>query len=80
MCATAFLLSSTQVVPDVEQFPGHIACDAETKSEVVVPLVFQGRPIGVLDLDCTILEGFDEDDRRGLEKLAKLIVDSCDWW
>lgn len=87
MCATAFLQRRTQLVPDVEKFPGHIACDGETKSEVVVPLVLHSEQttagddvvLGVLDLDCLALEGFDEEDRKGLEKIAELVVRACDW-
>ncbi|KAJ8483523.1 hypothetical protein ONZ51_g4638 [Trametes cubensis] len=62
---------------------GHIACDGETKSEVVCPLLLtvdgEERAIGVLDLDCLALAGFDEQDQAGLEKIARLVVDACDW-
>lgn len=72
------------LVPDVDAYPGHIACDGETKSEIVCPLIVR-RPgledivVGVLDLDCLALAGFNEDDRKGLEKIAELVVNSCDW-
>lgn len=64
----------------MDEYPGHIACDGETKSEIVIPLVLQnGERVGVLDLDCLALSGFDEQNREGLEKIASLIVDSSDW-
>lgn len=67
-------------MPNVDEYPGHIACDGETKSEVVIPLVIgNGETIGVLDLDCLALNGFTDQDKEGLEKIAKLIVDSSDW-
>ena len=85
MCGTAALTQTTQVVSDVEKFPGHIACDGETKSEIVVPILqkradskVDGKPkvIGVIDLDCLQLNGFDEVDKEYLEKLADLISES----
>ena len=73
----------TVVVPDVEAYPGHIACDGETKSEIVCPLLLehdgQVTVLGVLDLDCLALNGFEEEDSIGLEKIAKLVVSSSDW-
>ncbi|ODV87051.1 hypothetical protein CANARDRAFT_5610 [[Candida] arabinofermentans NRRL YB-2248] len=80
VCGVAADKLQTQVVPDVELYPGHIACDGETKSEIVVPLVdSNGKVKGVLDIDCLAHEGFDEFDKEMLEKLAKMIVKSCDW-
>ncbi|KAA1471807.1 GAF domain-like protein [Dentipellis sp. KUC8613] len=83
VCADAFLSGKTLLVPDVNAYPGHIACDGETNSEVVVPLVLglgdkQVR-LGVLDLDCLALGGFTEEDKAGLEKIAQLLVTTCDW-
>lgn len=73
----------TIVVPDVEAYPGHITCDKQTKSEIVCPLILRssGKEVGlgIFDLDCLVQAGFDEDDRTGLEKIAQLIVDACDW-
>jgi len=70
-------------VPEVDLYPGHIACDGDTKSEIVCPLVLlEGETevvIGVLDLDCLASHGFDEDDRIGLENIAAFIVQACDW-
>lgn len=83
VCGTAALKAETQVVPNVEQWPGHIACDGQTKSEIVVPIVVRNgqneKVVGVIDLDCEDLEGFDDLDREWLEKLAELLVRSCDW-
>ncbi|KAK7005983.1 GAF domain-containing protein [Favolaschia claudopus] len=84
VCADSFLQRRTVVVPDVETYPGHIACDGETRSEVVCPLILSsgehdGRVLGVLDLDCLAVEGFDDEDKAGLEKIAQLLVKACDW-
>ena len=67
VCGTAAATDTTQLVPDVHTFPGHIACDAASRSEVVVPIHEQGAIAGVLDLDSTVLARFDEDDAQGLE-------------
>jgi GAF domain-containing protein len=73
VCGTAAARRETVLVPDVHQFPGHIACDANSKSEIVVP-VFDGANelIAVLDVDSDRLDAFDEDDRAGLEKIVAL--------
>jgi len=74
VCGTAAAKRETIIVPDVNAFPGHIACDAASQSEVVVPLIAAGRLLGVLDLDSARLARFDELDARGLERLAALFV------
>jgi GAF domain-containing protein len=74
VCGTAASQRKTIVVPDVHAFPGHIACDAASNSEIVVPLIARGELLGVLDLDSPQLARFDEDDRRGLEQLAAILV------
>ena len=71
VCGTAAVKRETIIVPDVNAFPGHIACDSASQSEVVVPLIAAGRLVGVLDLDSTRLARFDELDARGLERLAQ---------
>src|SRR6185437_640638 len=76
VCGTAAALRTTQLVPDVHAFPGHIACDAASRSEIVIPLVKNGNLLGVLDLDSPSLARFDEADRRGLERLAAVFVAS----
>lgn len=74
VCGTAAAKRETIVVPDVHAFPGHIACDVASRSEIVVPLVRGGDVIGVLDLDAPIPNRFDDEDRKGLEALAALWV------
>ena len=76
VCGTAAATRITQVVPDVEAFPGHIACDSASRSEVVVPLFKGEQLIGVFDIDSPVLDRFDADDARGLEALAHVFVDS----
>ena len=70
VCGTAAALRETQVVENVHEFAGHIACDSASSSEIVVPLVHEGYAIGVLDIDSPIYGRFDEEDRAGLEQLA----------
>jgi len=74
VCGTAAARRTTLVVPDVHAFPGHIACDAASNSEVVVPILDGDRLLGVLDLDSPIPGRFDEVDARGLEALARVYV------
>jgi L-methionine (R)-S-oxide reductase len=73
VCGAAAASGQTQLVPDVHAFPGHIACDAASQSEIVVPLVKEGRVFAVLDLDSPSLNRFDLGDAEGLESIAKLI-------
>ena len=76
VCGAAARTRQTQRVADVEAFPGHIACDAASRSELVVPLVKGDRLIGVLDLDSPRVDRFDEDDQRGIEALAHAFLES----
>lgn len=78
VCGTAAQERRTIVVPDVHAFPGHIACDSASASEVVVPLVHGGRVIGVLDLDSPKPGRFDGEDARALEALAAAFLASTD--
>lgn len=75
VCGTAALQQKTQWVPDVEQFPGHIACSSLSKSEIVVPLVAQGKTQLVLDVDSDVLDDFTEADVRHLERIVQLLGD-----
>lgn len=75
VCGTAAGEGKTQLVEDVHAFPGHIACDAASRSEVVVPVIRDGRVIAVIDLDSPDPARFSEDDARGLEALAALLSD-----
>jgi GAF domain-containing protein len=73
VCGTAAQTRQTLIVPDVNQFPGHIACDPNSKSEIVVPVfASDGKLIGVLDVDADRLDAFDDEDQRGLEKIVAL--------
>ena len=74
VCGTAAATRETQLVADVHAFPGHIACDADSRSELVVPLIRDGTVIGVLDLDSPRPGRFDADDRAGLETAAALLL------
>lgn len=74
VCGTAAAQHKTIVVPDVEKFPGHIACDAASRSEIVVPLLAENQLIGVLDLDSPHLNRFDAQDQAGLEHFCRTLV------
>jgi GAF domain-containing protein len=78
VCGTAAARRQTVVVEDVHAFPGHIACDAASRSEVVVPLLAAGSLVGVLDLDSPDRARFDDEDRAGLEEVARLYVEASD--
>ena len=75
VCGIAAASRQTLVVPDVHQFPGHIACDSASNSEIVVPIINQGRLLGVLDLDSPKFSRFDSDDAAGLERLVSVFVE-----
>ena len=74
VCGTAAANRETIVVPDVHEFPGHIACDSASNSEIVVPLIRNGVVIGVLDIDSPNLDRFQPDDRIGCEAVASLFI------
>jgi len=77
VCGTAAQTGQTQVVRDVDAFPGHIACDSASRSEIVVPLAAaDGTLLGVFDVDSPVLARFDEDDRAGMEALVGVYLDS----
>jgi L-methionine (R)-S-oxide reductase len=80
VCGSAAARGVSIVVPDVHEFPGHIACDPESRSELVVPLLSEGRVVGVLDLDSPHPGRFDDADRAGCERLvAILLAQRRDW-
>lgn len=75
VCGTAWKQTKTVIVPDVEQFPGHIACSSESKSEIVVPVFGRDNTVvAVLDIDSDKLNTFDETDRKYLEEICKMII------
>ncbi|GMV98123.1 MAG: hypothetical protein AMXMBFR83_24750 [Phycisphaerae bacterium] len=79
VCGTAASRRVTLIVPDVSRFAGHIACDGDSKSEIVVPLLADGRLIGVMDLDSPRLNRFDDADAAGLEAIAELLLSASDY-
>lgn len=85
VCGAAALTKKVQLVPDVDQFPGHIACDGASKSEIVVPIVVNRgesaseQLVAIIDIDCAVAQGFDEMDQDFLEQLANMLADGCDW-
>ncbi len=78
VCGTAAAERRTVVVPDVHAFPGHIACDAASRSEVVVPILRAGRVLGVLDLDSPLPGRFTAEDARGLEEIVRILAGATD--
>ena len=74
VCGTAWETKQTQLVPDVEAFPGHIACSSDSKSEIVVPLLRDNQVVGVLDVDSDVLNDFDETDAHYLQQLAEWLA------
>lgn len=73
VCGTAWAEAQTQVVPDVDQFPGHIACSSASRSEIVVPIFKEGEVIAVLDIDSAQLGTFDQTDRHYLEQVVRML-------
>ncbi|GAA3934973.1 GAF domain-containing protein [Hymenobacter algoricola] len=73
VCGASWARAQTLLVPDVEAFPGHIACSSESKSEIVVPIIRDGQVVAVLDVDSDQLNDFDHDDQLALEQLAPLM-------
>ena len=79
VCGTAAARDEIQLVPNVHVFPGHIACDSASNSEIVLPLRFEGRVVGVLDIDSPSLNRFTEDDQDGLSRFAAMLETACHW-
>jgi len=79
VCGQAFAEAKTLIVPDVDKFPGHIACSSASRSEIVIAILGRdGKPVGVLDVDSDKLSDFDEADATGLERIGKVITDILD--
>lgn len=76
VCGTSAAKRVTTIVPNVHEFPGHIACDSASNSEIVIPLIKDGRLIGVVDLDSPLLGRFDEEDAAGFEILVRILLSS----
>ena len=79
VCGTAAQRREALVVPDVNAFPGHIACDAASRSEIVIPILQDGRLRGVLDVDSPETHRFDDEDRKGLEELVRILTPRVRW-
>ena len=79
VCGNSAFHQKTFVVPNVHEFPGHIACDSASNSEIVVPLIVNGKVIGVLDIDSPKLARFDDDDRAGLEAMVATLLAMTDF-
>lgn len=94
MCGAAAATAEAQLVPDVEEFPGHIACDGDSQSEIVVPILHDGKVlmssiveilakavqvVAIIDIDCAVKSGFDKQDQASLEELARVLSAACDW-
>ena len=79
VCGTAVQRDETVLVPDVHAFPGHIACDGASESEIVIPVHAAGRVAAVLDIDSPVKNRFTASDREGLEKLVKVIEEGVSW-
>ena len=79
VCGTAVKENTTQLVPDVHMFPGHIACDSASNSEIVIPIHCGSEVIGVLDIDSPLFSRFSEEDRRGLEDLVSCLEKVISW-
>ncbi len=79
VCGTAVAEMKTQLVRDVHEFPGHIACDSASRSEIVVPLITEGRIVGVLDIDSPLIGRFDAADQAGLEAFSEELTSGCNW-
>jgi GAF domain-containing protein len=79
VCGTAVSKGVSQLVEDVHSFPGHIACDGDTNSEIVIPITNRGKVVAVLDIDSPMIKRFDVTDQLELEKLVSILEDACDW-
>lgn len=79
VCGESARDRTTMVVKDVHDFPGHIACDAASRSEIVVPIVKEDTLLGILDIDSPVLQRFSEIDQKYMEEIVDIIVKGCDW-
>lgn len=79
VCGTALATGEIQLVKDVHEFPGHIACDSASNSEIVLPICKNGNIVGVLDIDSPMVARFDEEDREGLQKLVEILEKACEF-
>lgn len=79
VCGTAAAERQIQLVPDVHAFPGHIACDSASRSEIVLPLITGDRLLGVMDIDSPVCGRFDQEDAHGLASLCRILTEQVTW-
>lgn len=79
VCGTAVSEGATQRIDDVHKFPGHIACDSASNSEIVIPIRDGEKIVGVLDIDSPVFSRFDKDDQEGLEEFVRILEAACHW-
>jgi GAF domain-containing protein len=79
VCGTSVIKRETLMIENVHEFPGHIACDADSKSEIVIPIIKDDIIIGVLDIDSPIFARFDDDDKNGLQRLIEILLFATDF-
>lgn len=79
VCGTAAATRELQLVPDVEEFPGHIACDSASRSEIVIPMIVSERLVGVMDIDAPVPARFDARDAEGLSEFVRILTEQTDW-
>lgn len=79
VCGTYVVKMETQVIPDIRKFPGHITCDEASLSEIVIPIIVDGKVCGVLDIDSPITGRFDYKDAAGLERFVSILLTFIDW-
>ena len=79
VCGACAQSLQVQLVPDVHQFPGHIACDSASNSEIVLPMLVNGRLVGVMDIDSPLFSRFDEEDVQGLARLCQVLTKQINW-
>ena len=79
VCGSAAQSKQTQRIPDVHAFPGHIACDGNSNSELVVPMCLGDNIIGVLDIDSPVFDRFSVEDQAAMEAFTEMLVKACDW-
>ncbi|MBP3569694.1 MAG: GAF domain-containing protein [Lachnospiraceae bacterium] len=79
VCGTALATGEIQLVKNVHEFPGHIACDSASNSEIVLPIHKNGNIVGVLDIDSPMIARFDEEDKKGLQKLVEILEKICEF-
>jgi GAF domain-containing protein len=79
VCGTSAIKRETLMIENVHEFPGHIACDADSKSEIVIPMIKDDTIIGVLDIDSPIFARFDNDDKNGLQQLIEILLFATDF-